>query len=78
MQFIKGRADELVILGKPLDDKLIFSAFVGSLSASIIPFLNCTTTSCEAWTTLANTYAKPTRGHIKQIKEKLKNPVQGS
>ncbi|KAH7557325.1 hypothetical protein JRO89_XS11G0120400 [Xanthoceras sorbifolium] len=53
-------------------DKLIFSAIVGSLTHSIIPLIQCTTTSQEAWTILANTYTKPTRGYIKQIKDQLK------
>lgn len=30
------------------------------------------------WSILSNTYAKPTRGHIKQIKAQVKNVVKGS
>ncbi|KAH7569107.1 hypothetical protein JRO89_XS06G0107500 [Xanthoceras sorbifolium] len=59
-------------------DKLIFSAIVGSPTPSIIPLIQCTTTSQEAWTNLINTYAKPTRGHIKQIKDQLKRTSKRS
>ena len=34
--------------------------------------------SREAWTVLANTYAKPSRGRIKQVKNLLKNPTKGT
>ncbi|KAH7550369.1 hypothetical protein JRO89_XS13G0179400 [Xanthoceras sorbifolium] len=36
------------------------------------------TTSQEAWTILANTYVKPTRGRIKQVKNFLKNHTKGT
>ena len=32
----------------------------------------------EAWTILANTYAKPSRGRIKQVKTLLKNSTKGT
>ncbi|RVW88196.1 Retrovirus-related Pol polyprotein from transposon RE1 [Vitis vinifera] len=38
----------------------------------------CTTTSLDAWQTLANTYAKPSHGNIKQLKEQLKRCTKGS
>ena len=34
--------------------------------------------SCEAWTTLANTYARPSWDHIKQIKGQLKQATKAS
>ncbi|KAL6345730.1 hypothetical protein AAG906_017472 [Vitis piasezkii] len=33
------------------------------------PLIARTTTSLDAWQTLANTYAKPPHGHIKQLNE---------
>ena len=41
-------------------------------------FIVRVTTSCEAWTILSKTYAIPSRGHIKQVKNHLKNPTKGS
>ena len=51
---------------------------IGSISPTIIPFIACAGTAQEAWTILANTYAKPSRGCIKQVKNQLKNPSKGS
>ena len=59
-------------------DKLIFGVLVGSLTLSIILLIQQAKTSCEAWTTLANTYARPYWGHIKKIKEQLKQATKGS
>ncbi|KAI3453805.1 hypothetical protein Pfo_010468 [Paulownia fortunei] len=60
-------------------DCLLFSALLGVVSLPIQPLFARTTTSQEeAWTTLANTYDKPSCGHIKQIKDQLKNCVKGS
>lgn len=45
----------------------------------LIPLFSATSkTSYDAWTTLANTYAKPTRGHIRQLKGQLTNPIKGN
>ncbi|KAL9422815.1 hypothetical protein AB3S75_034989 [Citrus x aurantiifolia] len=43
-------------------DQLILNAIIGSISPNIIPFVATAKTSKEAWITLANTYAKPSRG----------------
>ncbi|RVW75651.1 Retrovirus-related Pol polyprotein from transposon RE1 [Vitis vinifera] len=59
-------------------DRLIFSALLGAISVSLQPLIARTTTSFDAWQTLANTYAKPSRGHIKQLKEQLKRCTNGS
>ncbi|KAK2663042.1 hypothetical protein Ddye_001616, partial [Dipteronia dyeriana] len=59
-------------------NKLFFGALVGSLTVTIIPLITRATTSHQAWITLAYTYAKPTRGHIKQIKDQLKTATKGS
>ncbi|KAI9200571.1 hypothetical protein LWI28_010014 [Acer negundo] len=47
-------------------DQLLLNAILGSISPSIIP-------SCDAWTALANIYAKPSRGHIMHLKGVLTN-----
>ena len=59
-------------------DQLILNALIGSLSPTIIPFIARAKTSQEAWTILANTYAKPSRGRIKQVKTLLKNTTKGT
>ncbi|RVW92402.1 Retrovirus-related Pol polyprotein from transposon RE1 [Vitis vinifera] len=59
-------------------DKLIFGALVGTLSSTLVPLITQSKTSYEAWQILANTYARPSRGHIKQLKDHLKNITKGS
>lgn len=59
-------------------DKLIYSALLDAISQSIQPLLSKANTSAEIWTTLASTYAKPSRGHIKQIHNQLKNWKKGT
>ncbi|KAL6327424.1 hypothetical protein AAG906_019737 [Vitis piasezkii] len=59
-------------------DRLIFSALLGAISVSLQPPIVHITTSLDAWQTLANTYAKPSRGHIKQLKERLQRCTKGS
>ncbi|XP_019091025.1 PREDICTED: uncharacterized protein LOC109128658 [Camelina sativa] len=44
-------------------DKLIYSALLGAISLNVQPILSRTTTSSEIWSTLAETYAKGSRGH---------------
>ncbi|XP_019189519.1 PREDICTED: uncharacterized protein LOC109183946 [Ipomoea nil] len=58
-------------------DKLIFGAIAGTLSSAVGPLISSAQTSHEAWNILANTYARPTRGHIKQLKDQLKNIIKG-
>ena len=59
-------------------DCLIFSVFLGAISVSLQSLISCTTTSLDAWQTLANTYAKSSHSHIKQLKEQLKRCTKGS
>ena len=54
------------------------NAIIGSISHTIIPFLAQAKTAREAWTILATTYAKPSRGRIKQVKNQLKMITKGS
>ncbi|XP_010412615.1 PREDICTED: uncharacterized protein LOC104698941 [Camelina sativa] len=54
-------------------EKLLYSALLGAISVSIQPILSRAHTTAEIWTTLASTYAKTSRGHIRQIKLQLKN-----
>ncbi|RVW98912.1 Retrovirus-related Pol polyprotein from transposon RE1 [Vitis vinifera] len=59
-------------------DRLIFSVLLGAIYISLQLLIARTTTSLDAWQTLANIYAKPSRGHIKQLKEQLQWCTKGS
>jgi hypothetical protein len=59
-------------------DQLLLNAIVGSLSSPLISFVARTTSSHDAWNVLATTYAKPSRGRIRQVKNQLKNLTKGS
>lgn len=56
---------------------MILNVIIGSLSPTIIPFVANAKTSKDAWNTLANTYAKPSRGQIKQVKNQIKQLTRG-
>lgn len=53
-------------------EKLIYSALLGAISTSIQPTMSHTITASEIWEKLASIYAKPSRGHIKHLKDQLK------
>jgi len=53
-------------------DKLIYSALIGSISPSLQPIVARTTTAAEIWEKLASTYANPSRTHIRSLKDQLK------
>lgn len=58
-------------------DKLLLSAIIGSLSLPVQSIVARATTTREVWETLTNTYGKPSRGHIRQIKDQLKESNKG-
>lgn len=58
-------------------DKLIYSGLIGTLSPSIQSLVTKTKTSQDLWTTLADTYAKPSRGTIQQLRTQLKYYTKG-
>lgn len=58
-------------------DKLIFSALLGTLTPSIQTVVTKSTSSMEMWKTIAATYAKPSSGHIQQLKHQLKQFTKG-
>ncbi|CAA7020211.1 unnamed protein product [Microthlaspi erraticum] len=59
-------------------DKLIYSALLGAIIVSVQPLLSTTTTSAQIWDTLSSTYAKPSRGHLKQLKHQVKQWTKGA
>ncbi|XP_019056851.1 PREDICTED: uncharacterized protein LOC109115986 [Tarenaya hassleriana] len=58
-------------------DRLIFSALLGSISPSCQALIARATSTSEAWTTLASTYGRSSRGHIKQIKDHVRRFSKG-
>lgn len=52
-------------------DRLIYSALLGSIYIGVQPILSTTNTSAQIWSTLASTYAKPSRAHVKQLKQQI-------
>ncbi|XP_010451536.1 PREDICTED: uncharacterized protein LOC104733670 [Camelina sativa] len=59
-------------------DQLVYSALLGSISLTVQPLLSRTTMASEIWSTLADTFAKPSRGHVQQIKDQLKAWTKGN
>lgn len=59
-------------------DKLLFGALVPTLSTSLVPLISQAKTTKDMWDILAATYAKPIRGHIKQLKDQLNRISKGS
>ncbi|KAG7565206.1 Integrase catalytic core [Arabidopsis suecica] len=59
-------------------DKLLYSALIGALSPSVQGLVSRATTSSQIWSTLASTFATPSRGHIKQLKTQLQQWRKGN
>ncbi|XP_010456923.1 PREDICTED: uncharacterized protein LOC104738445 [Camelina sativa] len=59
-------------------DKLLYSALLGSVTPTVQSALSRTTTSAEIWKNLADTYAKPNRGHARQLRDQLKLIAKGT
>lgn len=59
-------------------DRLIYSGLLGAITVSIQPFLSTATTSAQIWETLSSTYAKPSRGHIQQLRQQIKSWTKGT
>lgn len=59
-------------------DQLIYSALLGAISVTVQPILATTTTSAEIWEKLSSTYGKPTRGHIQQLRQQIKQWKKGT
>ncbi|KFK22303.1 hypothetical protein AALP_AAs44396U000100 [Arabis alpina] len=58
-------------------DKLLYSALLGTMSPSIQALVSRTKTSAEIWQTVAATYANPSRGHVQQLNQQLEHFKKG-
>ena len=68
-----GVAPNLAFVMWKRQDKLIYSGLLGAITTSIQLILSTTNTTAEIWSILNATYAKPSRGHIKQVKQQIDN-----
>ncbi|KAH0725709.1 hypothetical protein KY284_001574 [Solanum tuberosum] len=59
-------------------DQLIRSALVASLSSEVVPLVLSADTSFDVWTTLHNTYARPSRARLLGLKESLSQATKGT
>lgn len=53
-------------------DRLIYIALLGAISLPIQLLVSRALTAAQVWETLASTYAKPSRAHIKNLRNQLK------
>jgi len=59
-------------------DCLIYGALLTTLSNEVASLVSQTKTSHGLWTLLKNTYAKASRSHLKQLKERLRTAPKGT
>ncbi|XP_014491092.1 uncharacterized protein LOC106753757 [Vigna radiata var. radiata] len=59
-------------------DRLIYGALLTTLSPEVASLVSQTTTSHDLWTLLQRTYAKASRSHLKQLKERLHTASKGT
>ena len=59
-------------------DRLIYGALLTTLSNEVASLVSQTETSHDLWTLLKNTYAKASRSHLKQLKERLRTASKGT
>jgi hypothetical protein len=59
-------------------DRLIYGALLTTLSNEVASLVSQTKTSQDLWTLLKNTYAKASRSHLKQLKERLWKASKGT
>lgn len=59
-------------------DQLIYSSLLGAITISVQPILATTSTSAQIWEKLSATYAKPSRGHIQQLRQQIKQWKNGT
>lgn len=58
--------------------RLIYSALLGAITTTVQPILSTASTVTQRSGLLSMTYAKPSRGHVKQLRQQLHNLKKGS
>lgn len=59
-------------------DQLLYSALLGAINISVQPILATTSTAAQIWEKLSATYAKPSRGHVQQLRQQIKQWKKGT
>ncbi|WVZ08380.1 hypothetical protein V8G54_021726 [Vigna mungo] len=59
-------------------DHLIYGTLLTTLSDSVASIVTQTKTSAALWSTLKGTFARASRGHVKQLKDRLCSMVKGT
>ena len=59
-------------------DRLIYSSLLDAITPTIQPILSTASSASEIWQTLTMTYAKPSRAHVKHIRQQIQNWKKGS
>lgn len=59
-------------------DRLLFGALIGTLSPNLVPLVSHVRNSKSLWDVLHRTYALPSRGHIKQVKDQFHRITKSS
>ncbi|CAN6812103.1 unnamed protein product [Brassica oleracea] len=59
-------------------DRLLYSALIGAISTPLQSVVSSATTTAQIWNLLAQTFGKPTRGHIRQLKNQVNKCTKGS
>lgn len=59
-------------------DKLLLGALLGTIHPDLVPLVSRATSSKALWDKLTQTYATPSRGHIKQLKDQLQRISKGN
>ena len=59
-------------------DRLIYSSLIGAIMMTLQPILSTATTAADIWRILNATYAKPSRGHVQQIRNQLRSWKKGT
>ncbi|XP_010474224.1 PREDICTED: uncharacterized protein LOC104753707 [Camelina sativa] len=59
-------------------DQLLYSSPLGVILVELQPILSTVSTSAQIWSLLFSTYAKPSGGHIKQLREQIKQWKKGT
>ena len=59
-------------------DRMLYSSMIGILTLNIQPMVARALTTRDIWLTLSNIYGKPSRGHVRQLKQHLQRSNKGT
>ena len=59
-------------------DRLLYSAIIGAISLPLQTLVATSDTTKQVWDSLEETFGKPTRGHIQQLRQQIKTCSKGT